>query len=95
MGYEADLDTSTLFDPEEASYFQSIIGLMRWMIEIGRVDIATEVSIISLFLAMPHGGHLEAAINIMGYLKLHHNSQLFLDPTYPVIDHSSFNDGVY
>ena len=41
---------------------------------------------------MPHVGHLEAAINIMGYLRLHHNSGLFLDSTYPVLDHSSFND---
>ena len=66
---------------------------MRWMIEIGRVDIATEVSMLSSFLSMPRVGHLEAAINIMGYLRLHHNSQLFLDPTYPVLDHSYFNDG--
>ena len=41
MGYEAELDTSALCDPQEASYFQSIIGVMRWMIEIGRVDIST------------------------------------------------------
>ena len=66
---------------------------MRWIIEIGRVDIATEVSMLSLLLAMPCVVHLEAAINIMGYLRLHHNSQLFHDPTYPVLDHSSFNDG--
>ena len=42
---------------------------------------------------MPHVGHLESAINIMGYLRLHHNYRLFLDPTYPVLDHLSFNDG--
>ena len=42
---------------------------------------------------MPFVGHIEVAINIMGYLRLHHNSRLFLDPTYPVIGHSSFNDG--
>ena len=93
MGYEAELDTSTLCDPEEASYFQSIIGVMRWMIEIGRIDITTEISMLSSFLAMPLVGHLEAAINIMGYLRLHHNSRLFLGPTYPVLDHSYFNDG--
>ena len=63
------------------------------MIEIGRVYIATEVSMLSSFLAMPRVGHLEAAINIIGYLRLHQNSRLFLDPTYPVLDHSSFNDG--
>ena len=63
------------------------------MIEIGREYIATEVSMISSFLAMPRVGHLAAAINIMGYMRLHHNSWLFLDPTYPVLDHSSFIDG--
>ena len=45
---------------------------------------------LSSFLAMPRILHLEAAINIMGYLRLHHNSRPFLDLTYPVLDHSSF-----
>ena len=48
---------------------------------------------VSLFLAMPYVGHLEAVINIMGYLRLHYNYRLFLDPTYPVLDQSPFNDG--
>ena len=48
---------------------------------------------LSSFLSMPRVGHLEAAINIMGYLRLHHNYQMLLDPTYPVLDHSYFNDG--
>jgi len=39
---------------------------------------------------MPREGHLEAAINVMAYLKLHHNARLVLDPTYPTIDHTSF-----
>ena len=63
------------------------------MIEIVQVDISKLVSMLSSFLAMPRVGHLEAAINIMGYFRLHHNSRLFLDPTYPVLYHSSFNDG--
>ena len=42
---------------------------------------------------MPRVGHLEAAINIMGYLRLHHNSRLLLEPTYPVLDHSPIDDG--
>ena len=35
MGYDTELDTSMICDPEESSYFQSIIGVMRWMIEFG------------------------------------------------------------
>ena len=45
--YEPDIDSSEPLDPEQASYFQSLIGVMRKMIEIDRIDIATEVSILS------------------------------------------------
>ena len=53
MGYEAVMDMSKALDPDEASYFQSIIGVMQWMVEIGRIDIATEVSLLSSHLAYP------------------------------------------
>jgi hypothetical protein len=60
------------------------------MCEIGRIDIATEVSLLSSHLAYPREGHLDAALHIMGYLKLKNNSRLIFDPSYPVIDEDSF-----
>ena len=57
LGYEPKMDTSPEMSPEEASYFRTPIGVMRWMVELGRVDIAVEVSQLSLFLAMPRQGH--------------------------------------
>ena len=90
MDYQPDLDTTPVLIHPEASYYQSIIGVLRWIIELGRIDIATEVSMLSSYLTMPREGHLEAAINVMAYLKLHHNARLVLDPTYPTIDHTSF-----
>ena len=63
---------------------------MRWMVEQGRVDIATEVSLLSSFLAYPREGHLETALHIMGYLKNKHNTRLVFDPTYPNIDMGDF-----
>ena len=60
------------------------------MIEIGHIDINTEVSLLSPYSVMPRQGHLEAASHIMGYLKLRHNSTLAFDPLYPNIDHSKF-----
>ncbi len=30
--------------PEHASYYQSLMGIFRWMIELGCVDVCTEVS---------------------------------------------------
>jgi hypothetical protein len=63
--FDADLDVSDPLMPEEASYFQSIIGVLRWMIEIGRVDINIKVSILSSYQAYPREGHLHAAIHLM------------------------------
>jgi hypothetical protein len=60
------------------------------MCEIGRIDIATDVSLLSSHLAYPQEGHLDAALHIMGYLKLKNNSRLIFDPSYPVIDEDSF-----
>ena len=84
------MDVTALLAPDAATYFQSVIGVMRWMVEIGRVDIATEVSLLSSYLAAPREGHMDAALHIMSYLGNHHNTRLIFDPTYPTIDHASF-----
>ena len=60
------------------------------MVELGRVDIAVEISQLSSFLAMPRRGHMVSALHVMSYLKIKHNSYLVLDPTYPDITHSEF-----
>ena len=51
--YDPDIDSSDPLDPEKSSYFQYLVVVMRWMIEIGYTDIATEVSMLSSFLAYP------------------------------------------
>jgi hypothetical protein len=35
---------SDILDPEYSSFYQHGIGVMRWMIELGPIDIATKVS---------------------------------------------------
>ena len=58
--YRPEIDKSDELTPEEASYYQSLIGILRWMVELGRVDICCEVSMMSTQLAMPREGHMEA-----------------------------------
>ena len=89
-GYQPEMDTSDELDHEEASYFQSQIGILRWCVEIGRIDIATEVSMLSSHLALPREGHLEAVFHIFAYLEKKHNARIVFDPTYHTIDHSNF-----
>ena len=90
LGYVPCVDVSQLLSPDEASYFQTITGVMRLMVELGRIDIAVKVSQLSSFLAMPRQGHLVNALHIMSYLKIKHNSRLVLDTSYPGIDMSEF-----
>jgi hypothetical protein len=90
VNYDPSTDLSDPLDPDCSSIYQHLIGVMRWMVELGRSDIATEVSLLSSYLACPREGHLENALHVMGHLRLKHNSQLIFDPTYPNIDQTAF-----
>ena len=90
--YRPELDVSEVLGPDEASHYQSLIGVLRWIVELGRVDIITEVSLLSSQMAMPRRGHLEAAFHMFAHLKIKHNSTLVFDPCYPDIDMKDFKD---
>ena len=60
------------------------------MVEIGRVDIITEVSKMASQMASPWEGHLDALMHIFGFLRINHNSRMAYDPSYPTIDMSVF-----
>jgi hypothetical protein len=47
------LDVSPELDSRESSYYMSLIGILRWTVELGRVDICLEVSMLSSHLALP------------------------------------------
>ena len=85
-GWKPELDVTPLLKDEDASHFQQQIGVMRWMVELGRIDICTEVSMLAAFSAAPRHGHLAAVFHVYSYLKAHNRSKLVLDPTY--VDHA-------
>jgi hypothetical protein len=49
------------------------------MVELGRVDIYHEVSVLSQYLALPRAGHLEAVYHIFAYLNKHDKSSIVFD----------------
>lgn len=89
-GYRPEIDVSPELKPKEASHFQSLVGILRWIVELGRVDIACEVSMMSSHLALPREGHLQQLYNIFAYLKKHHNAEMVFDPTVPDVNRSHF-----
>lgn len=89
-GYRPELDTSDELPSELASRYSQLIGVLRWMVELGRIDVYYEVSLLSQYLALPRYGHLEAVYHIFAYLMKHEKSRIIFDPTEPSIDVNLF-----
>ena len=53
FGYRPELDTSRELNDEEALYFMSLIGILRWAVELDNIDKDTEALKLSSFLAAP------------------------------------------
>ena len=61
--------------------FQNLIGVLQWIVELGRIDVHLETSLLSQYLAQPRIGHLEQACNIFRYLKNVNSAYVVMDPT--------------
>ena len=91
-GCRPELDVSTELHDEMISRFLQLIGILRWAVELGRLDIYLEVSQLSQHQALPRQGHLDAAYHIFAYLKKHENgARIVFDPREPHIDLQAFN----
>ena len=52
------MDETLDLEQELASWHHYMIGMLMWMVELGRVDIITEVSIMESHMAMSREGYL-------------------------------------
>jgi len=89
-GHRTEMDCTAELKAEGVHRYQEIIGQLRWAIELGRVDILLETSLMSQHLALPREGHLEQAFHIVGYLKSHRKMRILFDPGYPKVKESWF-----
>ena len=89
-GYKPELDATCELKADGLQWYQEIIGSLRWAVELGRVDILLETSLMSQYLAMPREGHLEQALHIVGYLKSHKKFRLLFDSAYPLVHEKWF-----
>ena len=89
-GYHPSEDMTKELDSEGTRYYQELIGVLRWAIELGRVDILLEVALLSTHLVLPRAGHLQQLYHIFGYLKNSSRRRLYFDPEHPNISESRF-----
>lgn len=67
--YRPELDTTDELDADGIHKYQELIGVLRWAIELGRIDIIVEVSCLSQYLCSPRKGHLDSVYHIFRYLQ--------------------------
>jgi hypothetical protein len=89
--YRPELHFTPELSLQEAAYYQSLIGILRWIVELGRDDICLEVSMMSSHLVLRREGHLEQVFHIFAHLKTYHNTEAVYDPSDPVIDEARFD----
>ena len=89
-GYRPEINITPELGSEDAAYYHSPIEVLRWTVELGRIDINVEASMLSSHLALPREGHFQEILHIFAYLKKHMNSDMVFDPSDPDIDMDSF-----
>ena len=89
--YKPEMDESDELDAEGVTMFQELIGMLRWAIELGRVDIDVEVSLLSQYQASPREGHLQQLLQIFSFLKRKPRLTLYFDDEEPIIDEEKFD----
>ena len=83
-GDHPELDTSELLDDKEHQKYQMLIGILVWVVTIGRVDIAHVTSSLSRFTSAPRKGHLSRLLLVFGYLKRRPNRRIIVDSRDPI-----------
>ena len=70
-----------------------MIGILRWSIKLGRIDIITGMSFLSPFNVSPREGHLEVAYCVFEYLYSHKNGgRVVFDDDLPKVKEKQFKE---
>jgi hypothetical protein len=88
--YHPSDDTTQELNADGVKLYQECIGVLRWAVEIGGLDIFLEVALLLSHLALPCRGHLEQVCHVFGCLKQSPRRRLHMDPDYPDIQEDRF-----
>jgi hypothetical protein len=90
--YRPELDFSRNLDGSQVNYYQGLIGVLRWIVELGRIDIIVPVSLLSRYMVSPHEGHLQQAYHIFAHLKQFNRSKHIFDDAEPTFADAYFHE---
>ena len=82
-----EIDQSPLLGASQHRQYQQLIGILNWIMQIGRVDIAYATTSLARFVAAPRRNHMKHALYVFGYLKKHPNRRITVDSRNPIFDY--------
>ena len=59
--YRPELDATGELTDDDHGWYMELVGILRWAVELGRIDIQYEVTALSSYIASPREGHLPRA----------------------------------
>jgi hypothetical protein len=86
-GDHPEINSSDLLNLEGIKIYQSQIGVLQWVIQIGQFDVITAVMTMSRFREALRKGHLEQVKQIHGYLKKYRYSIIKIITSKPNYSH--------
>ena len=92
--YRPEMGVSELPSDTLINRYQQLIGMLRWSIELARIDIQTEVSCLSQHLCAPREGYLNEVYIIFRYLQKNigkNTGRIAFDPLIEHDDENIFN----
>ena len=75
-----ETDTSPLLGVEKHRHYQMLLGMIQWLVTIGRPDLTNAAASLSRFGACPREGHLDLALHVFGFLKQFPIRHIAIDP---------------
>jgi hypothetical protein len=84
------LDPTVELDAQRLNYYQGLVGVLRWICELGQVDILMPVSLMSQYLVSAREGHLQQLFHVFVSLKQYDRLTMVFDDTDPSYDPRRF-----
>jgi hypothetical protein len=88
--YRPELDYTPFLADSAVNYYMELIGILRWIVELGRLDIMVDVSLLSSYCMQPRRGHLDQVFHIFSYLKRNKRATLMFDESRVDWDETAF-----
>ena len=66
--------------PDLSYWYMQLIGVLCWEVELGRIDIFTEVVVMSQYSASPRLGNIEGLYHMFEYVSKNEVSRMVFDP---------------